>query len=182
MVISQSGEHFRTCSRLEFMKLFTIDNSIIRSLLLRKPLVKQSHLQKYLLQTTKRPPPSWPKRIFGNKQMIINNRRKNLLNPTAVTSKRFERALWFRGSSCARCYTWCTFEFYSSLISSVLIDKVTHDARSIVSREFKGEDWELDMLLIVMQQELEARVRANRKITVQNSSYLGGTFNLHWRW
>ena len=51
-------------------------------------------------------------------------------------------------------------ESYGSLLSSVLMNKVPQEVRLIISREVKGGDWELDRLLAVMHQELEARERA----------------------
>ena len=40
------------------------------------------------------------------------------------------------------------------------MNKVPQEVRLIVSREDKGGDWELDRLLAVMHQELDARKRA----------------------
>ena len=47
-----------------------------------------------------------------------------------------------------------------SLLSSVLMSKIPQDLHLIVSREIKGRDWELDLLLKVLHQELGARERA----------------------
>ena len=47
-----------------------------------------------------------------------------------------------------------------SLLSSVLMNKIPQDLHLIVSREIKGGDWELDLLLKVLHQEPEASERA----------------------
>ena len=51
-------------------------------------------------------------------------------------------------------------ESYGSLLSSVLMNKVPQDLPLIVCREIKGGDGELDLLLKVLHQELEARKKA----------------------
>ena len=51
-------------------------------------------------------------------------------------------------------------ESYGRLLSSVLMNKIPQDLPLIVSREIKGGDWELDLFLKVLHQELEARERA----------------------
>ena len=51
-------------------------------------------------------------------------------------------------------------ESYGSLLSSVLMNKVPQEVRLIISREVTGGDWELDRLLAIMHQELEARESA----------------------
>ena len=53
-------------------------------------------------------------------------------------------------------------DFYSSLLSSFLMNKVPQEVRLIISREVRGRSWELDPLLAVMLQELEARERATQ--------------------
>ena len=53
-------------------------------------------------------------------------------------------------------------EFYGSLLSSVLMNKVPQEVSLIISREVRGRGWELDPLLAVMHQELEARERATQ--------------------
>ena len=48
-------------------------------------------------------------------------------------------------------------ESYSSLLSSVLINKLPQELCLIVSHEVKGEEWELDELI---EAEIETRERA----------------------
>ncbi len=56
-------------------------------------------------------------------------------------------------------------ESYSSLLSSVLLNKLPQDLRLIVSRKVSDSEWNLDSLLKVVEEELTARER-----TVTNSS------------
>jgi len=49
---------------------------------------------------------------------------------------------------------------YGSLLSSVLINKLPQELRLIVSREARGEEWELDELMKIIEGEIEARERA----------------------
>ena len=49
---------------------------------------------------------------------------------------------------------------YGSLLSSVLINKLPQELRIILSREVRGEEWELDRLMEIAERELEARERA----------------------
>ena len=51
-------------------------------------------------------------------------------------------------------------ESYGSLLSSVLMNNIPQELPLVVSREVKGGDWQLDLLLKVLHQELEARKRA----------------------
>ena len=102
---------------------------------------------------------------FGNKQMIINKHMEGLLNMAPVISNQDLRGL-------RRIYDFVevhvrglkalgvSSESYGSLLSSVLMNKIPQELRLIVSREVKGGDWQLDLLLKVLHQELEARERA----------------------
>lgn len=102
---------------------------------------------------------------FGNKQMIINKHMDDLINLAPVNSNQDLRGLrqfydlvevHVRGLKALG----VPAESYGSLLSSVLMNKVPQEVRLIVSREVKGGDWELDRLLAVMHEELEARERA----------------------
>jgi hypothetical protein len=48
---------------------------------------------------------------------------------------------------------------YGTLLSSVLLSKLPHELRLIVSRKTSDDDWNLDNLM-EMEQEIEARERA----------------------
>ena len=49
---------------------------------------------------------------------------------------------------------------YGTLLSSIVMNKIPHDLRLIISREITEEEWDLDHVLKTMQSELEARERA----------------------
>ena len=49
---------------------------------------------------------------------------------------------------------------YGSLLSSVLINKLPQEFRLIVSRRVKDEDWSLQAIMEVIEQEIEATERA----------------------
>ena len=102
---------------------------------------------------------------FGNRQMIVNKRVDDLINMAPFHSNhdlRGMRQLYdlvevhVRGLK----VLGVPSESYGSLLSSVLMNKVPQEVRLIISREVKGGNWELDRLLAVMHQELEARERA----------------------
>ena len=102
---------------------------------------------------------------FGNKQMIINKHMAGLLNMAPVSSNQDLRGLrriydlvevHIRGLKALG----VSSESYGSLLSPVLMNRIPQELRLIVSREVKGGDWELDSLLKVLHQELEARKRA----------------------
>jgi len=99
---------------------------------------------------------------FGNKQMIVNKHTDDLINMAPVYSNHDLRGMrqfydlvevHVRGLKALGVPS----ESYDSLLSSVLMNKVPQEVRLIISREVKGGDWELDPLLAVMHQELEAR-------------------------
>ena len=52
------------------------------------------------------------------------------------------------------------------------MNKVPQEVRLIVSRKDKGGDWELDRLLAVMHQELDARKRAACAEKLQSTARL----------
>lgn len=73
-------------------------------------------------------------------------------------------------------------ESYGSLLLSVFImSKIPQGL--IISREFKGGDWGLDMLLHTMERELEARertVQSNTKPTALSSTLSPKEDDYHW--
>ena len=73
-------------------------------------------------------------------------------------------------------------EPYGSLLSSVFImSKIPQGL--IISREFKGGDWGLDMLLHTMERELEARertIQSNTKPTALSSTLSPKEDDYHW--
>lgn len=113
---------------------------------------------------------------FGNKQMIVNKHMDDLINMAHVYSNhdlRGMRQLYdlvevhVRGLKALGVPS----ASYGSLLSSVLMNKVPQEVRLIITREVKGGDWELDRLLTVMHQELEARRELHREITIHNQTH-----------
>ena len=52
-------------------------------------------------------------------------------------------------------------ETYGSLLASVLMNKLPGDLRLIIGRKIGEADWQLDTIMTELQQEIEARERAN---------------------
>ena len=108
------------------------------------------------------------KTIFDNKQMIVNRHMDDFINMAHVYSSydlRGLRQLYDLVEVHVRALKalGVPSEFYGSLLSSVLMNKVPQEVRLIISREVRGRGWELDPLLAVMHQELEARERATQE-------------------
>ena len=51
-------------------------------------------------------------------------------------------------------------ESYGALLSSVLLSRLPHELRLIVSRKINDDDWNLDNLMKEMEREIDARERA----------------------
>ena len=105
------------------------------------------------------------KKRFGNKQQIISKHMDMLLNIEPITSPhnlKGLRHLYDLVESHVRSLKslGVTSETYGSLLSSVLLNKLPQDLRLIVSRKITDEDWNLDGLMVLMVQEVEARERA----------------------
>ena len=105
------------------------------------------------------------KKRFGNKQNIITKHMEILLNVDAVTSQyniKGLRHLYDLVESQVRGLRALGVppESYGSLLSSVLINKLPQELRLIASREVKGEEWELDELMKIVEAEIKARERA----------------------
>ena len=57
-----------------------------------------------------------------------------------------------------------TSESYGSLLSPVLLSKLPADIRLVVSGKIPEDDWNLDALLKVMEDEIEARERVGASL------------------
>ena len=105
------------------------------------------------------------KKRFGNKQTIVNKHMEILLNLEPVTSnsnlKRLRR-LYDQIESHVRALKalGVTSEAYGTLLSSVLMNKLPSEFRLVVSRHVSGDNWELEPLMNLIEQEIEARERA----------------------
>ena len=53
---------------------------------------------------------------------------------------------------------------YGSLLSSILMNKLPHELRVIVSRKVGDEDWEFTEVMETIQKEIEARERELKQI------------------
>ena len=59
---------------------------------------------------------------------------------------------------------------YGTLLSSIIMNKLPSDLRLVISREVKDEEWQLDRILHVFENELEARERAAVRDVAQSTS------------
>ena len=118
------------------------------------------------------------KRRFGNKQLIINKHMETLINITSIKSgltgnTQPLRQLYDLIESQVRSLKslGVSPNSYGSLLSSVVMSKLPHDLRLMISREVK-DGWDLDRILEVFRSELEARELAdgNNVNTVDQSS------------
>ena len=69
-------------------------------------------------------------------------------------------------------------ESYSSLLSSVLLSKLPEEIQLLISRKVSEEDWGLDTLMKMFQEELKARERVTPDVTSNKSGKGGRTTNL----
>ena len=104
------------------------------------------------------------KRRFGNKQQIIAKHMDVLLGLEAITSQHNLRGLHYlcdliESQVRSLRSLGVPSESYGSLLLSVIINKLPHEIRLIVSRDVAGGEWELDKLMVV-ENEVEARERA----------------------
>lgn len=105
------------------------------------------------------------KKRFGNKQQIITKHMDVLLGLEAITSQHNLKGLRYlcdliESQVRSLRSLGVPSESYGSLLSSVIINKLPHEIRLIVSREVAGGEWELDKLMKVVEGEVEARERA----------------------
>ena len=102
---------------------------------------------------------------FGNKQQIISRHMELLLSLEPVTSQHQLRNLCRLYDSVETHVRSLksldvTFESYGSLLTSVLLSKLPQELRLIVTRKITEDELNLDALLKEVEQEIEARERA----------------------
>ena len=101
------------------------------------------------------------KKRFGNKQQIINRHMDILLNVSPVTNQntRKLRELYDTLESHVRSLKSLGIpsNSYGSLLSSIIMNKLPQELRLIISREIKDQDWQLDNIIHVLEDELKAR-------------------------
>ena len=105
------------------------------------------------------------KKRFGNKQNQITKHMEALLGLEAVTSPRDLKNLCqlydaVESHVCCLKSLGVTSSSYGSLLSSILMKKIPSELCLIISRETAKESWDLDSMMKVFEQELEARERA----------------------
>ena len=104
------------------------------------------------------------KKRFGNKQQIINRHMDILVNVSPVINEdtRKLRELYDTLESHIRSLKSLGLPSgsYGSLLSSIIMSKLPQELRLIISKEIKGNEWQLDTIMRVLESELEARERA----------------------
>ena len=118
------------------------------------------------------------KKGFGNKQQIITKHMDILLALEPVTSQhklRELRQLFDLVEAQVRGLKSLGVEStsYGSLLTSVLLQKLPHELRLIVSGEVEEGDWNLDELLKQLEREIGARERELQWVQVKplNAKY-----------
>ncbi len=101
---------------------------------------------------------------FGNKPQIVAKHMDVLIHVDAVTSThnvKGLRRLYDLVESNVRSLRSLGVESasYGSLLASVLITKIPQELQLIVSRKMGSDDWNLDTLMAILGEELQARER-----------------------
>ena len=105
------------------------------------------------------------KKRFGNPQLIINRHMEALLHVPGISSHHDIRGLrrlydsveaHIRGLKALRVPT----QTYGGLLTSVLVNKLPPELRLIITRGMTGETWDLEQLMKIFEQEIDARERA----------------------
>ena len=104
------------------------------------------------------------KKRFGCKQQIVNKHMDALLQVEAIVSSQNTRALrrLFDDISChVRSLKSLGIESdsYGNLLCPVLLNKIPADLQLIVSRKVSEADWNLDLLMVAIEEEVTARER-----------------------
>ena len=101
---------------------------------------------------------------FGGRQQIVNKHIEALLNMEPVQSCNIKllRHLLDQVESHVRSLKSLDVQpdSYSSVLTSVLLNKLPPDIRLIVSRQVSVSDWNLDSLMTALDEEIGARERA----------------------
>lgn len=107
------------------------------------------------------------KKRFGNKQQIITKHMEVLLSIDPVTSQYNIKGLQHLFDSVESQVRGLQVlgvaaESYGSLLASVLMNKLPQELRLIISREVKGDNWDLNELMQIIEREVEARERVEQ--------------------
>ena len=105
------------------------------------------------------------KRRFGNKQSIVNRHMELLLHLEAVTSTynlKGLRQLFDAVESNVRglkALGVCASS-YGGLLSPILMSRLPSELRLIISRELTEDEWDIEVVMEILQREIEARERS----------------------
>ena len=105
------------------------------------------------------------KRRFGNKQSIVNRYMELLLHLDAVTSTynlKGLRQLFDAVESNVRGLKalGVSASSYGGLLSPILMSRLPAELRLIISRELTEEEWDIEVVMEILQREIEARERS----------------------
>ncbi len=102
---------------------------------------------------------------FGNKQSIVNRHMELLLHLEAVTSVhdlKGLRRLFDAVESNVRGLKalGVSASSYGGLLSPILMTRLPSDLRLVVSRELSEDEWDIEVIMQIVQREIEARERS----------------------
>ena len=102
------------------------------------------------------------KKRFGNSQLIVNRHMDTLLNVSVISTHHDVKGLRKLHDSVEAHVRGLRAlglppDSYGGLLTSVLISKLPPEIRLIVSRAITGESWDLDQVMKVFEQEVDAR-------------------------
>ena len=103
---------------------------------------------------------------FGCKQQIVNKHMDSLLQVEAVTSSQNTRALrklfdFISSHVCSLASLGVESDTFGGLLCPVLINKIPADLQLIISRKVSEADWNLDILMKAIEEEIVARERVS---------------------
>ena len=115
------------------------------------------------------------KKRFVNKQQIISRHMDILLSINPVnSSQNIDKLRHLYDTLEAHVRSLKSLgvpsDSYGTLLSSIIMNKLPSDLRLVISREVKDEEWQLDRILHVLENELEARERAAVRDVAQSTS------------
>ena len=106
------------------------------------------------------------KKRFGNPQLIVNRHMEALLSIAAVTTHHDHKGLRKLHNSVEAHVRGLRAlgvppDSYGGLLTSVLVNKLPPEVRLIVSRATTRESWNLDEVMKIFEQEIDARERTS---------------------
>ena len=112
------------------------------------------------------------KKRFGNRQQIISQHMDILMNVESVTLRSNVKGLcqlYDVVESNVRSLTALGVgaDSYGNLLASVLMKKLPSELRLIIGRKIGDDDWNLDVILKELVQEIEARERTGGTVSNQ---------------